>query len=283
MAVAGTWSATNLRFSGSGKWGTGINPIHGVRDNGRADDILVSHEQPRYDYGGHVPAQLEETEDWGYCAGDYMSESGAGLRMVDDRPGWGRQVDRSDLPANYPEPGEPGAGEDWRNVPHHSAEEAQATINVFQGGVAGGWLNKARGQVNRPVTSDPRQYEINTSMAQGAGVGVMRNDRAVARGLPARSPIESRTAGMIVKSWARSFEQGGGPGTPRMVPFQQSTLKRPFYFRTAGLPPPEAHMMNTAEGRVPLQYVPPDNPPMGADATAGQAGDYGYTDAGEWY
>jgi hypothetical protein len=280
MAVSGSWAARN--FTGASKWGTGINPVHAIRDQGRGRQYGLHQPVPGHDLQP-APEELMDHEDWGYCAADYYGgEAEAGVRAVYDRPGWGEHVNRDDIPSDWPETGErqSAAGSAaFHAVPHESQEEAGRAVAVFREPVNGGWLNKARGEVNRPVTSHPRQYEINTSWVQGAGIGVMRNERAVARGTDdPRSEIQSRDAGMVVKSWAKSYGMGGGPGAPDMRPYQQSSLKRPFYFRTPGLPPAEVHSMNTIEGRQPLAYVAPDNPDTGSPATQDPADGYGYAE-----
>jgi len=279
MTVSGSWNARNL-YTGSAKWGNALNPIHAVRDNGRAADLITAKEAPLSGAAGTVPEEI--INDYGYCDGDYFGAV-EDPRMVETHP-LGREYDRSQIPANYPEWGDKDEDQEtaFRSVPHESAQESSRVSSTFIGGnVSGGWLNKIRGQQNAPVTSDPKQYEINTSMTQGAGVQMMTNTRAQERGLPARSPIQSRTAGMREKYYAKSWEQGGGIGTPQMFPFQQTMLKRPFYYRTSDVPPDETHYMNTMEARQTLQYVSPDNPAQGQDATQ-ITDNYGYT-AGDYY
>jgi hypothetical protein len=279
MGVSGSWAANNI-ITGAAKWGTGINPVHSSSDAGYGRQYSTD---PGNDLGD-VPDSII-AEDYGYTAGDYLGEDEAGLRQVYDRPGWGEHVDRADIPGNYPQWGNAGIEEaqEYHEIPHASQEEAGHAVAVYPGGVSGGWLAKVTSRINTPVTSNPAQYEVNTSMRQGPGVGVMNNTRAVARSTDdARSPVTSRDMAMVAKTWAKDWEHGGGLGTPRMFPYQQDEQRRPFYFRSPGLPPLEPNGAGTPEGRIPYTYQEPAEPDPGAPATSSASNNWGYTD-GELY
>lgn len=283
MTVSGTWNARNL-YTGSAKWGTGTNPIHSFRDSGNPEELAAKNIPIGFaNDAGTVPEEL--VEDFGYIDGDYYGAM-EDPRMVDSHP-LNKPYPRDHIPDNYPEWGTPGVEREedsaWRSIQHESAMESFTFVGVTPAGqnVTGGWLNKQRGMVNHSVTSAPTQYEMNTSMTQGPEAGVMLNTRAQLRGLDARAPIESRQAGMKAKYYAKDWEQGGGQATPRMRPYQQDQLRRPFYYRSAGLSMDEQHMMNTMEGRQTLQYVAPDSPDNGQDATQ-TSDNYGYT-SGDYY
>jgi hypothetical protein len=279
MAVTGAWGVKNA-YSGAEKWGTGINPIHSIRNSGDPEELISIKEGFYNGEGGTVPDEI--TEDYSFATTDY---SGEDPRMTDSNP-VGKSYDRSQIPANYPSWEKPGIEREedtaWRSIPHLSPMESFRYVNsTFAGqNVTGGWQSKQRGQDAYSQTSNQTQYEINTSMVQGPGVGVMVNTRAQERGLEPRSPITSRTAGMREKFYGMSFEMGGGEATPRMFPYQQSGIKRPFYYRTPGLAPEVYQQYNSIEGRQPYTYVAPDNPYTGPDATSSTG--YDYSD-GDYY
>lgn len=301
MAISGTWSeryANAQSYSGARRWGTGINPIHEVRDNpGRVTGI----KENLYTLGDSSDAPPESI----LSAEDYVNADWDGeqpypdevFRYQDDEPRWGTPTETfrnatmgnpvmgewtpwgvyndDDITGEFPVPGPTGGMNSALDVSHGEAEERQHAIAVPTRGLNGGWLNKARGLVARAEYQSPAdpgyQLAINASEIQGQGVKSLGNERAVARNTDApRESIQSRTAGMVVRQFAQSFGMGGGTGTPDMQPFQQTAgLKRPFFPRHPGLPPWEQHHMNEMEGRVPLQRTVPPDPYQGDPEVTG--------------
>src|SRR6266567_6413181 len=317
MAIGGTWSsryANAQNYTGARRWGTGINPVHAVRDNpGRVTGIKEnlsalgdpSDAPPEQligpdDYGGsdyqgdepypdEVFRYQDERPRWNEVTPQFRDESNSGA--MGEQPPWGVYGD-ANLIDGFPLPGPAGGMDPVLDIHHGESTERQHAIAVPTRGLQGGWLNKARGRDAHAEAQDPAQpgYQlaVNTAEQQGQGVKSRVNDRAVARGTDApREAIASRTAGMAYRQFAQSVGMGGGPGTPDMQPFQQTAgLKRPFVPRRAGLPPAEDHYWNEMEGRVPLQRTVPPDPYQGDPETTGATGGTGALhdlgDGGEW-
>lgn len=291
MAITGSWktrASVSNEYTGALKWGTGINPIHAQRDpqhHPTATREPLGSTQP----SGPVPEEIEGPVQWGYCYEDSQYYIGEDYRYLEeDHPNWGEneygRADRASVNPDFPSWGDYGGtpgGEHTRSVSHGSEVENARAIAVPTRGSTGGWLNKARQEMNAAHVSDERQYVVATSLVQGPGMQMSDNSRAQARGTDAaRSGIRSRTAGMKEKDYAKSRGMGGGEGTPDMYPYQQSELKRPFFYRSAGVPPGEPHARNGMEGRTPLQRTVPADPYPGEYVASEM--DYGYTD-GDYY
>ena len=140
-------------------------------------------------------------------------------------------------------------------------------------------MNKAHGAVERAETSDPSQYEVATSLVQLDKTRV--NDAAMARGTDdPRAPIPTRLTGQKEKIYARSSGMGGGPGTPDMAPLAQDLPYRPWFYRSAGLPPPPDTMFGTMTANEPIERTLPVD--AGEYVTVQEAppddGTYGYTE-----
>jgi hypothetical protein len=303
VAISGTWKAANVindAYVGAQRWGTGIDPIHSVRDQYHKP-VTTKLPLESTTAGEVVPDSIVEPTDWGYCAGDYAGGIHDYREIEEDHPGtpertlFTREVTRKDIPGNWPEwgasntqsddfplasPTQPGT--DFLSVRHASPMElshSNSTPYSDSRGIAGGWAHKARGAQLEAHTSDPSQYEINTSMRQVHGSST--NDRAVARYVPdlggssPRTPIKTRTAGMKAKTYARGVD---------MFPIQQDLPYRPFFYRSAGVPPMEQHSMNTMEGRAPIQHTVSPDPYQGDYSGTAQAEDnnYGYS-TGDYY
>src|ERR1035438_10398613 len=86
----------------------------------------------------------------------------------------------------------------------------------------------------------------------------LENNRAVLRGTDdPRQGIGTRLTGMKVKDYAKSSGMGGGPGTPDMKPVTQNLPYRPWFFRTAGTPPPPDTYYGTMTGFDPIERTLP--------------------------
>jgi hypothetical protein len=286
MAIAGTWRAgavTPSEYAGATRWGTGINPIHSVYDNaGRPTAIKEPLAgDPQTDF---VPENILGPSQWGYSDEDAAFYAGEDYRyLVDDHPNWGQdsagrgdrdsidgsaqyseqdwpswgphEEDQAEVIAGYPLSGPPG-GAAIRARSDGSEVENNRAINVPTPGWRGGWVNKAHGRVQASEGSDPSQYEITTSLVQLHQTRV--NAAAVARGTDdPRAPIESRLTGQKVKSYAKDFSMGGGPGTPDMRQQSSDLPYRPWFFRTAALPPPPDTMFGTMTQFEPIERTLP--------------------------
>jgi hypothetical protein len=303
MAIGGSWAtryANAQAYTGARRWGTGYNPIHEVRDNpGRVtgvkgnlfplgepsdsppesilgpDDYVSADWDGEGSYPDEVFRYQDERPRWDQVTPQFRDESNSAA--MGEQPPWGVYNDANPVDG-WPLPGPTGGMDPYLDVHHGENTERQHAIAVPTRGLNGGWLNKARGAVARAEYQDPGdpgyQLAINTSGLQGQGVKSRGNERAVARGTDAaREPIQSRTAGMVLRQFAQSFGMGGGAGTPDMQPFQQTAgLKRPFVPRKAGLPPFEEHTWNEMEGRMPIQRTVPPDPYQGDPETAGTTG-----------
>jgi hypothetical protein len=286
MAVAGSWAAgaiTPSDYAGATRWGTGVNPIHAVREQGPG---LGPTKLPLGSVtGGAVVGEaLTDSRLYGFEDEDsqfYVSEDYRYLE--DDHPNWGdTTVGRADRdgdimvagiepdPTGFPswgpgyaEPdsdfplgGGPPGGAELRAQSEGTEVENQHAIAVPTRGLTGGWLNKAHGEVTEAVVSDPSQYEMTTSMTQLHKTRV--NDAAMARATDdPRSPIQTRLTGQKVRSFAKSEHMGGGPGTPDMAPVTQDLPFRPWFFRSAATPPPPDTTFGTMTAFEPLERVPP--------------------------
>jgi hypothetical protein len=287
VGIAGTWKAgavTPSEYTGATRWGTGINPIHAVRDGtGRPTAIkepLVAGD-PQTDM---VPEDVIGPAMWGYSAEDAALYAGEDYRyLIEDHPNWGdNEAGRADRDGDimtegiYPEPegwppwgpaerdnpasdfplsGPPG-GADVRAYSDGSEVENNRAINVPTPGWRGGWRNKAHGLVEEAEGSNQSQYEITTSMTQLHQTRV--NTAATARGTDdPRAPIETRLTGMKIKDYAKSAGMGGGPATPDMKPVTQNLPYRPWFYRTAAVPPPPDTTYGTMTQFDPIERTVP--------------------------
>jgi hypothetical protein len=311
MGVSGTWYARREgTYATASKWGTGTNPIHAVRDQGRGRQLGVK--QNLIDQGPPSPPVAEalvaaEGLDWLCDSNDYGRQPGEYFRYQDERPGWGvsptafRGATNSPVMGEQPSwgvhhpgihdvqghqlAGPPGGNTPYADQSHGSDVERQHAIAVFTPGVTGGWLGKIAGAPQHSVYQDPSQANyvpaINTSDHQGMGVRSHDNGRATLRGTDGpRAGTVSRVMGQPVKAFARDWGMGGGPGTPDMFPTQQTTgRRRPFKLRQAATARPENHQYNAMEGRgpcprtrTPATLRPVGVPPRQGSGTDGRRG-----------
>lgn len=305
MAISGAWRSRASRdYTGATKWGTGINPIHEVRDQGRgrvvgAKETLLPLGEP----SDVIAPDYLGSDDWLCEPYTDMTTDGESYRYQDDRPRYDQTTpqfrDSTNSPAmgetpawgvyyddnpdgDFPRPGPTGGTQAWLDVSRGEANERQHAIAVPTQPVTGGWLSKVRGAQALAESQDPTQpgfvFTINNSTVQGPGLKTSNNERAVGRGTDSpRSPITSRTAGQVEKVYGRSFGMGGGSGTPDMFPREQlSGYRRPFFYRTAATPPLEQHSYNEMEGRVPINRTMPADPYLGDPEADGVGEDSGY-------
>lgn len=286
MAIAGAWRAgaiTPSEYLGAEQWGSGVNPIHGVRVNaGRPTQVkepLLADVDSSF-----VPEEVVGPAMWGYSAEDAAFYGGEDYRyLVDDHPNWGQgEAGRPDRDGDImtaglmPQPegfpswgpheddnpvdgfpvGGPPGGAALRAHTDGFEQENRHAIAVPTPGWRGGWLNKAHGAVELAEGSDPSQYEVATSYRQLHETRV--NTAAVTRGTDdARAPIDTRLTGQKEKHWAMSSGMGGGPGTPDMRPVTQNLPYRPWFFRGAAVPPPPNTFFGTMSSFEPIERTLP--------------------------
>jgi hypothetical protein len=312
MAISGAWKAgtiTPAEYTGALRWGTGINPVHATWDAGSRETGIKENLLPLGaddGSGDAIPESLLGPQMWGYSAEDAALFPGEDYRYLDDHPNWGEQPQRDEASLadgppgaqNWPSWGPHGAdqldpdawqlpawpgGDNMRAVSEGAEVENARAIAVPAPGWRGGWMNKAHGAVEEAETSDPSQYEITTSMAQLHQTRV--NDAATLRGTDdPRSPIATRLTGQKQKVYAMSSGMGGGPGTPDMAPLAQDLPYRPWFYRSAGLPPPPDTMFGTMEDRTPIERTLPSDAGeyITVQETPDGDGTFGYTE-GDYY
>lgn len=288
MAVAGSWTSkavTPSEYAGATRWGTGINPVHAVRDQGRGRGPT---KEPLGSVagGGTVPEALDDdVAIYGYAYEDAQFYAGEDYRYVEvDSPNWDQgtvgRPDRdgrimvpdgtepgptgyppwgayyADPDGDFPLAGGPPGGAALRAQQEGAQIENAKAIAVPTRGYTGGWQSKAHGEVQEAYGSDPSQYEVTTSYRQLHQTRV--NTAAVARATDdPRSDIGTRLTGQKVKSYAMSSGMGGGPGTPDMAPVTQDLPFRPWYFRHAAVPPPPDTTYGSMSSFEPLERIPP--------------------------
>jgi hypothetical protein len=286
----------NVPYTGAGKWGNGINPVHAV------------YAGPPRPFGPGVPNDLDQrthpsmaSDDtiemgppWGAPNDPSYLDSVANeneavegvIAYQDDFPSW------DDPPSQIRAEVDPGMAAPWgvRGIPsglHHA--DAGPNFGYDGGGrpdsgmpglptetVSEGWLNKAKiGIVADSDPADESQVFVQTSQVQR--YKEQNNERAQLRGTDGvRSSIPSRVVPQRVK------EYSGGERHYDMFPRQIDDIPRPFRYRTAGLGPSPYLHPNEMRLINPLQRVVPGDPSMGTPAD--QLSDGGYTDEDQgWY
>lgn len=304
MAISGAWMeryGTALPYADASKWGTGINPIHAVR--------VTEPRQPPENNTGYIeaiPASeatsgfVETGPPWGYDPTDiagldvFASEYQAinGIPFIQDNwPDWEETTPqtRATVPPDSSRPW--GSSGGYKNILRSVFGGAYQANNKGPGfsyqipteTVSEGWLNKpstgklVAGELPDAETSDPSQYEMQTSMTQR--YKTQNNERAVTRGTDDdREPIDSRVAPMKLKVYS------GEQRHIDMFPYQIDQIPRPFYYRTAGTGRPEEMAPNEMFVITTLQRTPPPDPSMGPEDTSLTEANGGYTEEdGGWY
>lgn len=260
-----------------------------------------NYQQPGDTSGMDIPQELT----WGYPV-DYAPESfgsgaessmnagdtGAGVTIyLDDRPHWGEEVATEKLrtdastmspwgtpggvwmralregSARYrtaPDEVLPGEGDPYRPI---SAEQADSNPTET---VSEGWENKVTSFVADANPSDPKQYEVQTSMRQRY---LRRNNRrATMRATDDdRWEISSRVMAMVKRVYSE------GERNYDMFPFQIDQIDRPFKYRTAGVGRADWMTTNEFAPTSPIRRTPPPDPADGVAEVGGQPEQYGYT------
>jgi hypothetical protein len=284
--ITGSWVTDNSGdasdFSGALKWGTGINPIHEVYGEGPPRRSLGRQPGPDDPTPqlSTVPASFENPDIYGYTMED--------IQTLQDfsqfSPAYGTDI--TELRAkNYS--GMP----DWSVIPtdpeRTEFQQRPELSDALWSGiglesfptetVSEGWLNKTAGKVLAARTSDPSQYEMQTSMQQVNPAPGRNNGAAVARGTDdPRANIMTRLTGMKIKPWSR------GEREIDMFPYQQVMMVRPFSYRTAATGNPADLEPNEMYVSEPIERVVPPDPDLGPQENE-LADNYGYTDEDSSY
>ncbi|MGI0135328.1 MAG: hypothetical protein ACREBW_10275 [Candidatus Micrarchaeaceae archaeon] len=266
MAISGLWKAGQAD-TGALKWGTGINPVHSIRTEG--DPLRSSPVITGMGPGGEFDAPPETlTNDetgieeisshylWGYG-----TDTGTSTR-----PRWGISSDVSrSTTGNHPGIDSTEGG--YATSVNAAFREKQigdnrdeAKLGFKEETVSEGWKNKTVGIVEDSNTSDPRQYEMQTSMTQRDKVR-KGSQAQTSRASEYMAPIGSRrpTWGQRLKLWS------GGQRHYDMQPKAQDLILRPFLYRNPGTGNLEWMQANEAFNYQldPLQRQPVPDPNAG--------------------
>ena len=265
MAISGLWNQAQSQ-SGAAKWGTGINPIHAIETMG---EPLRSSQVPTGYGPGAPPAQVPEVltntasetqfdeeyadPEWGYGS----------ATATDQRMGWDADNTqaRQKTPSAWPSPGYAPNGGVMGGLIRRIRIGDNRAINKLgfkNETVSEGWENKEVGTVSNAETSDPAQYERQTSMQQRdqIRVGSQNPNTGTANEHTAEIGSWRPTWGKRIKPWS------GGQRHYDMFPFQADTLLRGFTYRNAGTGYPDWMGANEAYNYQvdPLQRQPVPDP-----------------------
>lgn len=274
MAFDGGWARANAYESGAAKWGHGINPIHAIHGasyGGRRTDPIHTSEGPEGPGGGTVTEELLDLDvpEHGYTDEDFADQLwGYGVQTgTADRPGMNVVTEefRGTIPAGYPEPGYHMAGRPGgayiRAQTHGDIIGTVTKTGVKEETVSEGWENKVVGGVETSETSDPSQYERQTSFQQLHQVrtGSQNPNTGTASEHVAPVPSERPTWAQRIKPWS------GARRHYDMMPREQEERIRPFWYRRAGTGYVEYMAANEAWNYMtpPLQRMPVPDPYAG--------------------
>lgn len=274
MAISGTFRNTGGDISnvGAGKWGDGIARIHAVRGG-----------PGRNTTPGTIPEEigqvLTDHESYGYTDEDWTSNIyGNGVETgTADRPAWGEgehgeaRTDVEGFPQWGPYRGGAPGGQAIRTI-EHGAEATNDMKNLPREPWAEDFDMRGPGSYEAAETSDPSQYEMQTSMVQRMKVRAGSQRSGTASEYDA--PIPSRVVGQRIRHYA------GGARHADMTPKSQDMIIRPFHYRTAGTGDPANMTVNEMYVSEPRQRVPAAEPNQGSEVVgSGESftDDYGYT------
>jgi hypothetical protein len=276
--LSGAWSQQNAwanQYAGALKWGTGYNPVHEQYGAGpplRTTGRDPGPEEAEFTSEG-LPAVLESPDLYGYTMEDIQT-----IQTFPGRPppvGSSRDGQRTDMDS-YPPwgPHIPTGGTVFRTISEGAEVHRHTPISYPTETVTEGWDNKLTGEVEDAGTSDPVQYERQTSMQQVDPVAGRNNDLAVSRGTDdPRAIIRTRLVGQKIKPWST------GERLQDMFPYQQDTIIRPFWYRQIGTGDPAQMAPNEMYVSNAVQREPPPDPYLGPTETdpAVQDNEYGYS------
>lgn len=288
--ITGGWKARYTGeasdYSGALKWGTGINPVH--RTPGEGAPLRSSGRMPGPDNPSDRPSTVpgppftESGPDvYGYTMDDIASLEGMFRPFT---PAYGTETE---ILRGHNYPGMP----DWGVTPTDIERtefglRPEIAAPLWRGiflksfpteTVTEGWDNKLAGEINDAETSDPAQYERQTSMQQVNPAPGRNNDAAVTRRTDEpRANIMTRLTGMKIKPWSR------GERDEDMFPYQQLMGVRPFRYRSAATGDPLQMGVNEMYVSEPIERTVPPDPSLG-EQEAGVESGYGYTQEDVYY
>jgi len=299
----GTWRAqmtSEAEYTGALKWGTGINPIHSIQTGGpplRALDSKLNIDPISTPGGDSTDAIVDDSIGLGYSYEDNPS-SMFGYNVNDpelwgnnqetgtaDRPSWGsdaptlnREKTQNSTADSFPSWGgsrKSGPAGRMIRALRRGSEMIVAARVLPNEDVAQGWTNKTHGITADARTSDPSQYEMQTSMTQRYKVRAGSQNSGSQSDFSA--PIESRVVGQKVKNYT-------SPDSSRhwdMLPYEQQDYMRPFLSRQAGTGYREWQYPNEMYVSPAIQREPSPDPELGPVAGT----NYGYSseDMGMYY
>jgi hypothetical protein len=277
--LAGNWRniyAHAPGYVGARRWGTGSNPVKEKYGEGPPLRTTGRIEGPDYPTAelGDVPPGIEPAYDWGYTPEDIWTTPYTGFPppvgtptteirfTVDNGTPWNTKDD-------YPSVGE-DANEFREQLTADPALWSGTRLKSFPTEtVTEGWRNKETGAVEDANTSDPAQYERQTSMQQVNPAAGRNNGAAVRRGTDSvRFKIMTRLTGQKIKPWSE------GQRNADMFPYQQDDIPRPFRYRTAGTDDPDKMEPNAMYQVSPVRREPPPDPWMGPSEDSVSADGY---------
>lgn len=274
--ITGLWAANNAdapQFAGALKWGTGNNPIHSIQTEG-----------PPLRSTGRVPGPEEAEFNVSDFPSEFLSEDLFGYSMEDMKvqnylpgypPPWGDETEviRGQVNTELPSwgPTLPSGGTAFRTIKEGANMHRHTVIGYPTETVTEGWDNKLTGEVNDAEVSSQTQYERQTSMQQVNPPEGRNNSAAMERGTDdPRDNIMTRLTGVKLKPWSDSPER-----REDMFPYQQDTIIRPFWYRTAATDNPEKMTPNEMYVVNPVQREVPADPYQGPQETG--VDQYGYS------
>lgn len=228
MSISGAWKAGQPQ-AGALKWGTGVHPIHGVRMD-RHGRVLPAHTGQ----GGQGAPPLEIQDvllEQEIETVDYADSATYGYNIAD---GTALRPHYDELPEEYRGknqyiPARGDGGLRFRPAAISGAEKRRKSkTSEREETVSEGWENKEIGDVATSETSDPRQYEMQTSMAQRDLIRAGSQISGTASEHNAPIPSQRPTWGQRIKPWS------GGRRHYDMTPKRQDDYLRPFLYRNAG-------------------------------------------------
>jgi hypothetical protein len=281
--ITGEWARQNLQYSGAEVWGTGLNPVH--YQYGSPDARIAAVRQREGEVTPPfqaVPDAIEQQEMWGYTPED---SSYTGM-SYGDRPNWTDEPSnfRTDTEQQPPWSAPQSINEQFRSMfggAHRIFRGVSQAFSPVQyqeptETVTEGWRNKPKGQPANAVASSTAQLERQTSMQQR--YQTRTNQAALDRSTDdPRAGIESKVTGQRLKIYS------GGQRHYDMLPKQQDTLIRPFWYKTAGTGRVEDMVPNTLWSISPIERVPPPEPTIGTPENQ-LTSEFGYTEEdGQYY
>lgn len=263
LPVTGSWYtryANEQAYVGASRWGTGSNPIKEIYGEGpplRSTGRIPGPDTPTPELSD-VPSQVETAFEYGYTIDDIATLTPDGLP-----PGWGTETDEiRNSVGMYPE---------WRENANIFRDTNHASPELWSGialqsfpteSVTEGWRNKETGAIADARTSDPSQYERQTSMQQVNPPEGRNNQAAVTRATDdPRFNILTRLTGQKVKPWSQ------GQRNQDMFPYQQDLIIRPFWYRIGATADPGMLDVNEMYVSDPIQRDVPPDPDMGPEET----------------